>query len=461
MRSPTAPPTRSAAAARPVQEPDPEPTAVPLSIPRQTAFPDAAESTAEFAAHPAALAPAPHGKVSDSEASEAVGHSAAGPPPGTGPRLGAHARRQADTPADAKLETPGEAFSRSETADREPVRLDPARPNITVVSGGTTAEPAPTVERMLAGPSVRRGDGISGRVMVVPGGHRPGKPDQLQRDRARVQLPVSGSRRVVVLGCTVGAGQTITALMTGEVLASLRSEPITALDLNPGSSSLGQRGKHRPALAQVTSPGSPRLVILGPRPGAADETGADPADPSAGLAQAIGLFERATSGHQIVLADPSTTVVPRLLSMADQLILVAPASAAAARAISMTFEWLDAHGHADLASEAIMVMNGVSRRSTAHVEQAERGCIGRCRAIVRVPWDDQLGLGGQTLALQEAGRGPAAVVSPATAGAYTALAGVLVVALADQAGPDDDDHGEGDGEQRDPSAIARTGWGPR
>ena len=87
----------------------------------------------------------------------------------------------------------------------------------------------------------------------------------------------------------------------------------------------------RPALAQVTSPGSPRLVILGPRPGAADETGAigDPADPAAGLAQAIGLFERATSGHQIVLADPSTTVVPRLLSMADQLILVAPASAAA------------------------------------------------------------------------------------------------------------------------------------
>jgi len=37
-----------------------------------------------------------------------------------------------------------------------------------------------------------------------------------------------------------------------------------------------------------------------------------------------------------------------------------------------------------------MVMNGVSRRSMAVVEQAECVCAGRCRAIVRVPWDDQM-----------------------------------------------------------------------
>lgn len=458
---------RSAAAAAwsaPAPQADHAPDA--LSIPRQTSSPDAAEPAAASAISPSGLAPAPHSEVIDSKAGLGEpASSPAGPPSETGPQPRAEARRPVETPLDAELETPGEASSLSETADREPVRLDPARPQITVVNAGTTAEPAPTVERMLAGPSVRRGDGISGRVMVVPGGHRPGKPDQLQRDRARAQLPVSGSRRVVVLGCTVGAGQTITALMTGEVLAGLRSEPITALDLNPGSSSLGQRGRHRPALAQLTSAGSPRLVILGPRPGSGDEAGLDPADSAAGLAQAIGLFERATSGNQIVLADPSTIVVPRLLSMADQLILVAPASAAATRAIGMTFEWLEAHGHADLASEAIMVMNGVSRRSTAHVEQAERGCIGRCRAIVRVPWDDQLGLEAAKRGQAAPGGKPASQwagqVSAATAGAYTALAGVLVVALADRAGPGDDDRSDGDGEQRSPSATARTGWGPR
>ena len=55
--------------------------------------------------------------------------------------------------------------------------------------------------------------------------------------------------------------------------------------------------------------------------------------------------------------------MPRLLAVADVLVLVAPASAAAARAIGMTFEWLEAHGQADLAGDSIMVMNGVSRRS--------------------------------------------------------------------------------------------------
>jgi hypothetical protein len=329
-----------------------------------------------------------------------------------------------------------------------------------VVNAGATAEPAPTVERMLAGPSVRRGDGISGRVMVVPGGHRPGKPDQLQRDRARAQLPIAGPRRVVVLGCTVGAGQTITALLTGEVLASLRTEPIAALDLNLGPNSLLARARLRPAPGQVTSLGPPKLMVLG----STDEAGPDPADPAAGLARAAGLFGQATAGHPIVLADPSTTVVPRLLSMADQLILVAPASAAASRAIGMTFEWLDAHGHVDLASEAIMVMNGVSRRSTAHVEQAERGCIGRCRAIVRVPWDDQLGLRAAkreqaTTASDQLESQWAGPVSPATAGAYTALAGVLVVALADHAGLDDPGHGDRPEPGR--SANAGSGWGPR
>src|SRR5260221_10269344 len=100
-------------------------------------------------------------------------------------------------------------------------------------------------------------------------------------------------------------------------------------------------------------------------------------------------------------------------------------------------EWLEAHGQADLAAESIMVLNGVSRRSISHVEQAERVCAGRCRAIVRLPWDDQL---QNQVAKRihspapgsQAGQQWAGVLSPATASAYTALAGVLVASLADQ-----------------------------
>jgi hypothetical protein len=359
--------------------------------------------------------------------------------------------------------------------------------------GGRAAPPA--VERVLAGPSAHRGDARPGRVLVVPGGHRPGKPDQLQRDRSRAQLPIAGPSRIVVLGCTVGAGQTITALLIGEVLASLRADRVAVLDLNPGERSLAQRARARPALSQAASLGPSRLEVLGQEQlverdqddGTREQPSPhDPVDDARAL-------ELASTRYPLVLADPSTSAVPRLLAIADQLVLVAPASAAAAGAIAMTFEWLEAHGQAGLAASAIMVMNGVSRRTMSHVEQAERVAAGRCRAIVRVPWDDQLQNpagkqdppaapgseagqegadhyspaqpgaaqpgaaqpgaaqpGDQHSGVQSGtrpgavrhgsrrhaagGHGPgqhwAGLLSPATAGAYTALAGVLVATLA-------------------------------
>jgi MinD-like ATPase involved in chromosome partitioning or flagellar assembly len=310
-----------------------------------------------------------------------------------------------------------------------PVRAAQAsRSAVTVVTARQGAQAPPTLESALAGPAARRNDTRAGRVTVVPGGHRPGKPDQLQRDRARARLALDGPHRVVVLGCTVGAGQTAVTLLTGEVLASLRSDSVAVLDLNPGSESLARQAQQRPAqqrpaLGQAASPGPSRLTVI-----TADS------DPN----RAVEAFEQATAKHQIVLADPSTVTVTRLLAIADQLVLVAPASAAASQAISMTFEWLDAHGQAGLASDAIMVMNGVSHRSMPHVEQAERVCVGRCRAIVRLPWADQLKTDmvkrtSSTPSGSPAGQQSAGPLSPATVGACTALGGVLVAALADQA----------------------------
>ena len=296
---------------------------------------------------------------------------------------------------------------------------------------------SPAVERALAGPSARRGDVRAGRVAVVPGGHRPGKPDLLHRDRSRAQQPIGGPARVVVLGCTVGAGQTMTALLTGDVLASLRSDRIAVLDLNPGPGSLARRAEARPALGQAALLTPSRLAVIAPpRPGANGPFGGAQSGPRADAELA---FAAATDRYELVLADPATVAVPRLLGLADQLVLVAPASGAAPGAVAMTFEWLDAHGQAGLAAGAIMVLNGVSRRSIAHVEQAERVCAGRCRATVRVPWDDQLQQ-RPPQRMPAAGAGPqarqhwAGVVSPATAGAFTALAGVLVASLADRAG---------------------------
>jgi len=268
-------------------------------------------------------------------------------------------------------------------------------------------------------------------------------------------MPLEQRPRVVVLGCTVGAGQTMTTLLTGEVLASLRSDQVAVMDLNPGSGSLAVRAEGRPALSQAALTGRSRLVVIGPRAATVSPSATPrPRDPAV---DAI-TFEAATERYEMVLADPATLAVQKLLAVADQLILVAPASGAAPGAIAMTFEWLEAHGQSALAAGSLMVLNGASRRSSASVEQAERVCAGRCRAIVRIPWDDQL---QHQAAKRTLVSGPGSqmrqhwtgVLNPATAAAYTALAGVLVASLAGQGpGP-----GHGSGDDTEPAHAGKAG----
>src|SRR5262249_56079561 len=81
-------------------------------------------------------------------------------------------------------------------------------------------------------------------------------------------------------------------------------------------------------------------------------------------------------------------------------------------------------------------VKGVSQRSVGHAEQAELVLRGRCRAIVRVPWDDHLAEPQAERGIRDSldatdGQARLARLRPAVLQAYTALAGVLVSALAD------------------------------
>jgi len=305
------------------------------------------------------------------------------------------------------------------------------------------------VERALSGPGERRSAGWRGHVTVVPGGRGPGRPDHVKEAQARAVLPLDRPRLVVVLGCTVGAGQTVTALMLADLLAGLRAEPVAALDLNPGPASLTE-------LAQ--SPAITVSALLADRHPGAHAAHRGPAGPPRGSrtrsrldvicqdADAEGgampglQYERLVavlaSRYMLTLADPGAPVVAKMLAGAGQLVLVAPASPDAARAVSMTCEWLSGHGNAALAKHSLAVLNGVSQRSVQHAEQAELVLRGRCRAIVRVPWDDHLAQPEAERGIRdnlEAADGQArlARLRPAVLQAYTALAGVLVSALAD------------------------------
>jgi MinD-like ATPase involved in chromosome partitioning or flagellar assembly len=307
--------------------------------------------------------------------------------------------------------------------------------------------PAPRAERAprrLGGP---RGAGWRNHVTVVPGGQGPGVPDHVRQARERAVLPLDRPRLVVVLGCSVGAGQTVTALMLADHLAGLRGEPVAALDLNPGPASLCQLA-HVPAITVSAlladrAPGAhaahrppatvPRAARTRARLDVICQDAAAEGVTALTSLQHSRLLASLTARYLLTLADPGAPAVPKLLAEADQLVLVAPASADAARAVSMTSEWLTGHGHGTLAMHSIAVLNGISQRTVRHAEQAETVLRGRCRAIVRVPWDDHLAEPPGERGIREGGDTPArlALLRPAVLQAYTALAGMVVSALAD------------------------------
>lgn len=312
------------------------------------------------------------------------------------------------------------------------------RPDSGVVPASASARPAVTPPPATISPVLRvRAESAGGplhvveralrtsrggwhdRVVVVPGGHRPGSPDYAQRDQARSRLPLAGPARLVVLGTTVGAGQTVTTLLTGQLLASLRGEAVAVLDFAGRPGSLTELARQVPRLlpARLNS-----LQSAGARDGPDRERGLQvvtAGHSGPGPRDANRLIDAVAARYPIVLADPAPADVPRAVQVADQLVLVTRAGTSSVASLAMTLEWLEAHGYARLAQTSVTVLNGVSRRTAEYAERAATVAAGRCRAIVRVPWDGNLGARRQ--------------LGIATVHAFTALAGVLVSGLADPA----------------------------
>jgi hypothetical protein len=331
--------------------------------------------------------------------------------------------------ADAQPEvvTPPEAEAVAEVVTPPPPeKAEPGEnvAHVTAVAQGD--QRVPSIERALSGPAKDRNLSWHGKVRIVAGATQgPGARDQEALDRARARLPLSGPKRVLMLGCTSGAGQTVTVLMTGHILASLREQPVAAVDLHDGT------------LARYSAPVGWMEELLGGKmperraPSRPDGLNPTPRDTEVRLDviashEALGdgderlLAEHLGKYYPLAMLDPGAAGLTKLLTITDQLVVVVPASMEAPGALADTRDWLDAHGFADLAAHSVTLINGVSRRSMPDVAQAESVARGRCRAIVRVPWDDMLPVGHT---------GPS-TLRPQTRVAYTALAGVLVAGMA-------------------------------
>jgi hypothetical protein len=286
----------------------------------------------------------------------------------------------------------------------------------------------PSIERALSAPSRDQNASWHGKVKVVTGNGAtsgPGARDQEALDRNRARLPITEPKRILVLGCTSGAGQSVTALMTGSMLASLREHPVAAVDLHDGTLA---RYRAPAAWLEELLAGKPPQHIVPTRPDGLNPT----PKPSPARLDVVASHEPLREGDEIRLLvqtnrhypltvlDPGAAGLTRLLKITDQLVVVVPANVDAAGALADTRDWLDNNGHAELAMQSVTVINGVSRRSLPDVEHAESIARGRSRAIVRIPWDDMLPV---------AAAGPS-TLRPQTRVAYTALAGVLVAGLA-------------------------------
>ncbi|GAA2011413.1 hypothetical protein GCM10009799_44570 [Nocardiopsis rhodophaea] len=383
-------------------------------------------------------------------------------------RVAQNARRISDlfgtTPPGQPPEHPGDATNRDAGADsRTPAAEGPDKPTLQLDHG--TGEQASLTDPPHRTPA--RHDDAAGHTedTPTPGGTRgwrrlarvvsggstaPQRSDLSEEDVERLRTPLRGTRRVVVLGCTGGAGQTVTTLMLGHTLAAHRDERVVAVDVNPGLNALSRRVRTETpetltsllanadsvhgylGMRKYTSQAKSGLEVV--------STLDDPYVQTLDDRDYAGLTSLLANYYGFTLLDPAATGVARALPIADGLVLVAPASADAARAVDMTFEWLDGHGYANLRMRAVVVVNGVSKRSLGDVDDAERVARGRCRAIVRVPWDDHLAAGKIV---------DVTALRSTTRRAHAALGGVLVHGLSGGAGsgraPAGPGHGPGTG----------------
>ncbi len=230
----------------------------------------------------------------------------------------------------------------------------------------------------------------------------------------------SGHHRVAILSMKGGVGKTTTTVTLGLMLASLRSDRIIALDANPDRGTLADKLTTQPRTSirdllehrlsieryadvrSFTSQTASRLEVLtsDQSPAAADAFG------EADYRTACAVLERF---YSVCLTDCGTglmhSAMTGALGLADQIILVTTPSVDSARSAGATIDWLTAHGHRDLAADAVVVLNGV-RRTAGHgidLGALAEQFAAQCRAVVRIPYDPYLDQGA-AVELDQLGR---------------------------------------------------------
>jgi MinD-like ATPase involved in chromosome partitioning or flagellar assembly len=295
-----------------------------------------------------------------------------------------------------------------------------------------------TVESLLPTKKVPPPAGWRRAVYRASGGLiRPGESQAQMHRRelvARARTPVAGGHhRVAVMSLKGGVGKTTTAVGLGAMLASLRGDRVIAVDANPDRGTLSDKVRLETAAtvrdllnerAQIqryadvrafTSQAPSRLEVL-----------ASDRDPTVSVAFSeddyYDVAHVLEHYYSICLTDCGTgllhSAMAGVLRMADQIVLVSSPSVDGARSASATLDWLDAHEFGDLVRNAVVVLAIIRPRgkSTIDLDRLEQHFAGRCRAVVRIPYDGHLEEGAEV---------DIEAINPETADAYLQLAATV------------------------------------
>ncbi len=220
----------------------------------------------------------------------------------------------------------------------------------------------------------------------------------------------SGRRRIAAISLKGGVGKTTTTVMLGHTLASLRGDNVIAIDANPDAGNLVGRVTRQTTLTArdlldaagrleryadariYTSQAASRLEIL-----------AGESDPALSEAFSAADYEAVLSSlerfYSIVLTDCGTGILHdamrAVLWYVDQLIVVTSPSIDSARALEQLLDWLDQHDCHHLVAGAVVVANGVQKRSEIRPDKLVAAIGNRCRGVITVPHDPALSTGGE------------------------------------------------------------------
>ncbi|QEW00306.1 AAA family ATPase [Microbacterium caowuchunii] len=228
---------------------------------------------------------------------------------------------------------------------------------------------------------------------------------------AKIAAPLAGGARfVAILSRKGGVGKTTVTALLGMALADAREDRIIALDANPDRGTLAER-IGRPSGKTVRDLTGSRTRVHGFNEISSivvrDETRLDvlasDADPH--ISEAFDdsdyrdVAALAAHYYSIVLTDTGTGIVHSVmgatLEASDSLVIVAGLSIDEARLASETLTWLETNGYADLARQAVVVLNA-SRPGAPLIRQneLEEHFRSRVRAVVRLPYDARIATGG-------------------------------------------------------------------